>query len=96
MKWILKRNTNIVDSDQGLCEHPKEKIPDGKRGIGDSGYKGEPTKMSVSRENDSKEVRQTIGGGKGKSGRCVHYSILHAWLLARVFVSRSSLRIDIL
>lgn len=36
----------------------QSKIPDGKRAVGDSGYRGEPTKISVTREEDSKAVKQ--------------------------------------
>jgi hypothetical protein len=34
------------------------KIPEGKRLIGDSGYQGEPSKMAVTREDDSVEVKK--------------------------------------
>ena len=36
----------------------KAKIPEGKRAIGDSGYQGEPTKLSVTRTGDSREVKK--------------------------------------
>ena len=34
------------------------KIPEGKRAIGDSGYKGEPSKISTTRPGDSREVKK--------------------------------------
>jgi hypothetical protein len=39
----------------------KSKIPDGKQAIGDSGYKGEPTKISTTKAGDSKEVKKFKG-----------------------------------
>jgi hypothetical protein len=37
------------------------KIPDGRRAIGDSGYKGEPDKVSITREGQSDDVRKYFG-----------------------------------
>jgi hypothetical protein len=42
------------DPDNGLMA----RIPEGKRAIGDSGYKGEPTKVSITRDGDSYEVKR--------------------------------------
>jgi DDE superfamily endonuclease len=42
-----------MDPEQGL----KAKIPDGKRAVGDSGYRGEPSKIAITREGDSKAVK---------------------------------------
>jgi hypothetical protein len=42
------------DPDAGL----KSKIKDGKRGIADSGFRGEPKKLSISREQDTAEVSE--------------------------------------
>ncbi len=41
-------------------------IPDGKRAIGDSGYKGEPKKIAVTRPGDSSEVKKFKGGVKSR------------------------------
>ena len=42
------------------------KIPDGKRAIGDSGYKGEPGKISITREGDSGAVKNFKGRVKSR------------------------------
>lgn len=47
---IFRRPT---DPENGL----KALIPDGKRAIGDSGYRGEPSKVAVTRDGDSGEVK---------------------------------------
>lgn len=44
----------------------KAKIPDGKRAIGDSGYKGEPNKVSITRENHSDDVKEYFGRVKSR------------------------------
>jgi hypothetical protein len=44
----------------------KAKIPDGKRAIGDSGYKGEPDKVSITREGHSDYVRKYFGRVKSR------------------------------
>jgi hypothetical protein len=44
------------DPGSGLMSH----IPEGKRAIADSGYKGEPTRVTTHRENHSKEMRKFI------------------------------------
>jgi hypothetical protein len=36
------------------------KIPEGKRAVGDSGYRGEPKKVSVTRTNDSRNVQIVV------------------------------------
>jgi hypothetical protein len=41
-------------------------IPDGKRGVGDSGYKGEPGKISITREGDSAAVKNFKGRVKSR------------------------------
>jgi hypothetical protein len=44
----------------------KAKIPDGKRAIGDSGYKGEPDKVSITREGHSDGIRKYFGQVKSR------------------------------
>jgi hypothetical protein len=44
----------------------KAKIPDGKRAIGDSGYKGEPDKVSITREGQSERVKTYFGRVKSR------------------------------
>ena len=41
-------------------------IPHGKRAIGDSGYKGEPNKISVTRDTDDDELRRFKGRVKSR------------------------------
>jgi hypothetical protein len=48
--------------DSGL----KAMIPDGKRAIGDSGYKGEPAKVAITRSGDSREVKKFKGRVKSR------------------------------
>ncbi len=43
-----------------LAQGLKELIPDGKRAIGDSGHKGEPAKISISRDGDNDLVRRKV------------------------------------
>jgi hypothetical protein len=38
----------------------KSMIPDGKRAVGDSGYRGEPAKIAVTRDGDSGEVKASF------------------------------------
>eukprot|EP00980_Cylindrotheca_fusiformis_P009533 scaffold2088_cov119-Cylindrotheca_fusiformis.AAC.2 len=42
------------------------KIPDGKRAIGDSGYRGEPAKISITRKDDSAQVKKFKGRVKAR------------------------------
>jgi hypothetical protein len=42
------------------------KIPEGKRVIGDSGYQGEPMKISVSKDEDSKDVKKFFARAKSR------------------------------
>jgi hypothetical protein len=42
------------------------RIPDGKRAIGDSGYKGEPAKVSVTRDGDSDDVKKFKARAKSR------------------------------
>lgn len=44
----------------------KDQIPDGKRAIGDSGYRGEPTKVAVTRDADSDEVKKFKARAKAR------------------------------
>jgi DDE superfamily endonuclease len=44
---------SVEDPDASL----KSKIPDGKRAIGDSGYKGEPSKIAITHQGDSAAVK---------------------------------------
>ena len=59
----------------GNAEEPKEnwdpnslywKTPPGKKGIGDSGYQGEPTKMVCTRESHSKEFKKFLARAKSR------------------------------
>ena len=56
------------------------KIPYGKRAIGDSGYKGEPDKISIAREDDEPEVKKYKGRVKSRqenfNGRLKNFRIL--------------------
>ena len=56
------------------------KIPNGKRAIGDSGYKGEPTKVSITREDDEPEVKKFKGRIKSRqenfNGRLKNFRVL--------------------
>jgi hypothetical protein len=55
-------------------------IPDGKRAVGDSGYRGEPGKVSVTRNGDSGEVKNFKGRVKSRhetfNGRLKAFKIL--------------------
>jgi len=42
------------------------KIPDGKRVIGDTGYQGEPDKVSVTKDGDSKDVKKFFARAKSR------------------------------
>lgn len=57
------------------------KIPPGKRGVGDSGYSGEPNKMSITHEGDSPEVKKHKGRVKSRqenfNGRLKNFRILN-------------------
>jgi hypothetical protein len=53
-----RHDITIFRSDDNPDGGLKSKIPDGKRAIGDSGYKGEPTKVAVTRAGDSDEVKK--------------------------------------
>jgi hypothetical protein len=44
----------------------KAMIPNGKRAIGDSGYKGEPTKIAISRDGDSDLVKKFKARAKSR------------------------------
>jgi hypothetical protein len=44
----------------------KAKIPDGKRAIGDSGYKGEPDKVAITWEGHSNKVKKYFGRVKSR------------------------------
>jgi hypothetical protein len=46
------------------------KIPAGKKGIGDSGYKGEATKMSVTQRGDDEDVKKFKGRVKARQLSC--------------------------
>jgi DDE superfamily endonuclease len=58
----------------------KDSIPEGKRAIGDSGYRGEPTKVAVTREGDSDEVKRFKARAKARhetfNGRIKSFKIL--------------------
>lgn len=53
---------NEDDPENGLMS----KIPDGKRAIGDSGYKGEPAKITITKAGDSREVKRFKGRVKSR------------------------------
>jgi hypothetical protein len=57
-----RHDITIFRSSNGLMAQ----IPDGKRAIGDSGYKGEPTKVSITRDGDSAEVKKFKGRVKAR------------------------------
>jgi hypothetical protein len=42
------------------------KIPEGKKLIGDSGYKGEPSKISITNDKHSSEVKQFLDQAKSR------------------------------
>lgn len=42
------------------------KLPDGKKAIGDSGYEGMPEKVTVTRDGQSKELKQFLGRAKNR------------------------------
>ena len=41
-------------------------IPDGKRGVGDSGYAGEPHKVTVAKYHQSRELKEWLGRVKNR------------------------------
>lgn len=55
-------------------------MPEGKRGIGDSGYQGEPTKLSIHRSAHSKEMTNFINRVRARhenfNARIKNFSIL--------------------
>ena len=55
-------------------------IPDGKKGIGDSGYRGEPTKISFHRPKHSKDMTNFINRARARhenfNARIKNYNIL--------------------
>ncbi|KAL3936902.1 MAG: hypothetical protein SGARI_002359 [Bacillariaceae sp.] len=61
-------------------ESLKAMIPDDMKGIGDSGYKGEPQKMSTTKPRDSKEVKKFKGQVKSRhetfNGRIKFFLVL--------------------
>jgi hypothetical protein len=61
-------------------ENLKSKMPTGKRGIGDSAYKGEPDHMTTHRDNHSKDVRKFINRVRARhenfNARIKNYRIL--------------------
>ena len=56
------------------------KTPNGKRGVGDSGYEGEPFKMSITHAGDDREVKKFKGRAKSRqenfNGRLKNFRIL--------------------
>lgn len=54
--------------------------PEGKRGVGDSGYSGEPKKLTVTRYHQSRELKEWLGRVKNRQEtlhtRLKSYSIL--------------------
>jgi hypothetical protein len=58
----------------------KEKIPTGKRGVGDSGYCGEPHKISTTRAGDTAEVKKFKARVKSRhetfNGRIKFFNVL--------------------
>jgi hypothetical protein len=56
-----KKTDQIKDPD-ALFFH----IPEGKKGVGDAGMKGEPTKITVTKEQDSAAVRKYKGRAKSR------------------------------
>ena len=66
------RNTTLQHFVAKKKNEPKDQnalifqIPDGKRGVGDSGYKGEPGKISMTREGDSAAVKNFKGRVKSR------------------------------
>lgn len=61
-------------------ESLKAQIPEGKRVIGDSGYKGEPEVVSISREGDDQETKKFKARAKSRqetfNGRLKNFRIL--------------------
>jgi DDE superfamily endonuclease len=57
-----------------------DQIPDGKRAIGDSGYRGEPNKVSVTRQGDSDAVKRFKARARSRhetfNGRIKGFKIL--------------------
>eukprot|EP00984_Skeletonema_dohrnii_P026923 scaffold16330_cov88-Skeletonema_dohrnii-CCMP3373.AAC.1 len=44
-------------------------IPPGKKGVGDSGYSGEPSKIITTRKGQSVELKKWLGRGKAAKRR---------------------------
>lgn len=61
-------------------EELSDAMPEGKRGIGDSGYQGEPTKLSIHRSAHSKEMTNFINRVRARhenfNARIKNFSIL--------------------
>jgi DDE superfamily endonuclease len=75
-----KHDISIFRRDDAPNEGLKAHIPDGKRAIGDSGYRGEPTKVSITREDDSGEVKKFKARAKSRhetfNGRLKSFNVL--------------------
>ena len=61
-------------------EELSDAMPEGKRGIGDSGYQGEPTKLTIHRTAHSKEMTNFINRVRARhenfNARIKNFSIL--------------------
>ena len=53
-----KHDITIFRSEDDPSAGLMSRIPEGKRAIGDSGYSGEPTKVSITRDDDDKETKK--------------------------------------
>jgi hypothetical protein len=62
----------------------KSKIKDGKRGIADSGFRGEPEKLSISREQDTAEVSEMKRRAKSRQ-ETVFSRLKNFQILSNVF-----------
>ena len=61
-------------------EELSDAMPEGKRGIGDSGYQGEPTKLTIHRTAHSKEMTNFINRSQARhenfNARIKNFNIL--------------------
>jgi hypothetical protein len=55
------KKKNKVDKDAFIF-----RIPAGKKGVGDSGYSGEPNKIITTRKGQSKEMKRWLGRVKSR------------------------------
>jgi hypothetical protein len=61
-----KHDISIFRSEDNPEQGLMAKIPEGKRAIGDSGFVGEPTKVSVTREGDTDEMKHFKARAKSR------------------------------